>query len=113
MKIYYGMPICFCSEALKVWQIILINMIPFILMYSLYAFLSIYYQSKFMFILMFYFMLFFLTFDLAAVIYVIFFKVKDRMDYISLDRHVYEVTLFKRRSVKFSKKSKSKKSGYK
>jgi len=108
MTVYYGMPICFCTEALRAWQIVLINIVPFILTYSLYIFLCIFYQGKFMFMLIFFFMLFFLAFDLTAAIYVLFCKVKNRVDYISLDRHIYEVTLYKRQAVRFTKKKKIK-----
>jgi len=103
-----GMPVCHCKEALKVWQNVLIYFVPFILNYALYIFLCVRYSDKAEFMIMLFILLFFLAFDLTAVICVLFYKGKYRIDYISLDRHIYEVTLFRKAYIKFNKKSANK-----
>jgi len=99
---YKGIPICSCREAFKVWQTVLIYLAPIILMYSLYIFLCLRYQA--IFILMLFFMLFFMSFDLTLVFYVIGFKIKHKIDYISIDYHIYDVTLYKQTYIKVRKK---------
>ena len=53
------------------------------------------------------FMWFFMAFDLTAVLYVLYFKFKEKIDYIAIDHHIFDVTLFRGSYVKFSDKKKS------
>lgn len=103
LQIMKGMPVCYYNGALKFWHIIAVYFLPVIFMYSLLYVLMI--RSEFVayYFMVFFFVLIFLTFDLTAVIYTLFFKIKDKPDYISLDHHIYEVTLFKQSYVKFNK----------
>jgi len=103
-----GIPICFCREALKVWQTVMIYLAPFGLIYSFYIFLCIRYQAHPIIMVMFFFMLFFLAYDFTLVLYVLIIKIKERMDYISIDNHIYEITLYKKAYIKLNKKVKNK-----
>ena len=98
-----GIPVCSCREAFTVVQTVMIYLAPVILMYSLYIFLCLRYQA--IFILMLFFTLFFMAFDLTLVFYVIGFKIKYKIDYISIDYHIYDVTLYKKTYIKVRRKS--------
>ena len=101
-----GMPMCLCREALRVWQTVLIYLIPFVLMYSVYVFLCIRYMHKPAFLILFFFMLFFMVFDFTLVLLVLGVKIKSKPDYISIDRHLFGYTVFKKTYVKFSRRKK-------
>ena len=101
-----GMPICYCREALRVWQTVLIYFVPFAVIYSLYLYLCVRYIDRPAFMLMTFFMLFFMVFDLTLVIYVLCIKVKEKPDYISIDHHIFGYTLYRETYVKFSNKNK-------
>jgi len=101
-----GMPMCLCREALKVWQTVLIYLVPFILTYSLYIFLCIYYQGNPAFMVLFFFQIFFMVFDLTLIIYLLIVRLKDKPDYIAIDHHIYGYTVFKKTYVKFSRRKK-------
>jgi hypothetical protein len=106
-----GMPICECREALKVWQIVLIYLVPVIIIYgAMYGICAykVYVKMEYGFFFMLLFMSFFLAFDLALVIYVLAIKIKEKVNYISIDYHIYEMTLFKETYVKFSNNSNKK-----
>jgi hypothetical protein len=49
------------------------------------------------------FMSFFLAYDLTLVLYAAYLKIRHKMDYISIDHHIYEVTLFKKSYVKINR----------
>ena len=100
------MPICYCREALRVWQTVLIYLVPFILMYSLYLFLCVNYIAYPAFIVIFFFMMFFMGFDLTLVIYVLCVKIKEKPDYISIDHHIFSYTLYNKSYVRFSRRNK-------
>jgi hypothetical protein len=89
------MPICFCKEALKVWQIVLSYLAPIVLMYSGLFFLSVVGNKiNWIYLPMLVLLSFVMSFDLTLVLYVLFYKIKDGMDYISVDNHVYLMTMF-------------------
>jgi len=107
LKILNGMPICHCKEAFGFSQIILIYLLPVVFMYS-YLFISCVQSEITPFIMMyFFFMLFFMSYDLTVLIYALFFKIKDRIDYISLNYHIYDITLYRKSYVRFKRKFKS------
>ena len=90
-----SMPICFCKEALKVWQIVLSYLAPIVLMYSGLFFLSVVGNKiNWIYLPMLVLLSFVMSFDLTLVLYVLFYKIKDGMDYISVDNHVYLMTMF-------------------
>jgi hypothetical protein len=106
MKIHYGMPICHCKEAFSVWETIAIYFIPIVFMY-MYMFIRCVQSQIGPFILMyFFFMIFFMSYDLTAVVYALLFKIKDKVDYMSLDYHIYDVTIYRKSYVKFKRKAK-------
>ena len=102
---YSRMPICFYGETLKVWQTVLVYFAPFALMYSGMFYLC-YKASGYIYVL--FFLMFILTFDLLPVIYILYCKIRYGMDYISIDRHVYEMTLFSKTYIRENKKAKRK-----
>ena len=103
------MPVCLCKEALRVWQHVVINGAPFILFYPLYIFLSVRYMANPQFLLMLIFMIFFMAFDLTLILYVLRVKIRERtLEYISMEYHVYMMTLFDRTYVKLSYEKKKK-----
>jgi len=107
-----GMPICLCREALKVWQTVLIYLMPVILTYSAMFYLTV--SSGFIaeMIIILFFMLIFMAFDLMLVIYVLAVKIKDKPDYISIDHHIYGYTVFNQTYVKFKRKNRKMRSRF-
>ena len=105
LKILKGtaMPVCSCGEALSLWHILVSYLIPFVFMYSVLLFLC---SATDDFDMLVYntitvvFMSLFLSYDLTLVIYSVYMKIRYKMDYISIDHHIYEVTLFKKSYVK-------------
>jgi hypothetical protein len=47
------------------------------------------------YVLIFIFSSFFMAFDLTLVVYVLYLKIKEKIDYISIDQHIYVVTLYR------------------
>lgn len=92
-----GLPICYCSEAFKVSQIVVIYLLPIIFMYSILYMMMVTYELFAWYIVISFFMTIFMTFDLTAVIYALFCKVKYKIDYIAFDRHLYESNIFKKK----------------
>jgi hypothetical protein len=98
-----AMPVCSCREAFSFRHILATYLFPFIFMYS---FLLLLCASADDTTQLFYhtitaiFMSFFLSYDLTLVLYSVYMKIRYKMDYISIDHHIYEVTLFKKSYVK-------------
>ena len=91
-----AMPVCFCREAFRVWQTLLIYCAPVVLTYALIFWLCVISGAGPLYIIILFFMVFFMAYDLTLVLYVLFYKIKDRMDYVSVDHHVYYLTLYKK-----------------
>ena len=95
-----GIPIVTCKEALTVWQTVLIYLVPIVLMYSMMIGLCVSSQEHLfymaVYITIFIFLSYYMAFDLTLVLYVLFYKVKDDINYISVDFHVYQMTVFNR-----------------
>ena len=105
------LPVCHCREALKVWQTVVIYIIPIVIVYvSLLRITGFWFpldnitSINFGFLTILIFMSFFLAFDLTLVIYVLFIKVKDKIDYIAVDYHIYRMTLYRDTYVRTGKK---------
>ena len=111
LKILEGtaMPVCFCREAFTVWQTLLMYCAPIALVYSLILYLCIISGAGAAYMITLFFMGFYMAYDLTLVLYVLFYKIKDRMDYISIDHHVYYLTLYKKTYIKTNKKAQTKK----
>ena len=89
-------PVCFCREAFRVWQTAVMNGIPIVIVYAYMFFFCVMFGSMDAgFMTMLFFMSFFMAFDLTLVLYAVMFKIRDKIDYISIDYHIYGVTLFK------------------
>ena len=106
LKILEGtaMPVCFCREAFTVGQTLLMYCVPAVMMYSLIFYLCVLSGAGAVYIVILFFMGFYLAYDLTAVLYVLFYKIKDKMDYISIDHHVYYLTLYKKTYIKSTNK---------
>ena len=105
------LPVCQCREALKVWQTVLIYLVPVVVVYVLMLRMTGFWfplenieYINFGFLTMLFFMTFFLAFDLTLVVYVLFIKIKDKADYIAIDHHVYKMTVYKETYVRRSGK---------
>jgi len=106
-----GMPVCHCKEALKISHALIIYILPFVIVYTAMFILCITMVEEIFEMVeagcmtMLFFMTFFFGFDLAAAAYVIYFRIKYKIDYISIDHHIYAATAFKKTYVKFKRKS--------
>ena len=104
-------PVCNCKEALKVWQTVVIYLIPVITIYTMMFLISVTINGEMFesieigFMTMLFFISFFMAFDLTLVAYVLFIKIKDKIDYIAIDHHVYKMTLYKETYLKIGGKN--------
>ena len=100
LKILRGtaMPVCACNEAVSLWHILVTYLIPFVFMYSVLLLLCVTSSGDpvIYFTIVAIFMSFFLAYDLTLVLYLVYLKIRYRPDYISINHHIYEVTLFKK-----------------
>ena len=98
-----GIPICACKEALKIWQTLLIYLVPVILMCSLMFSLCILSQENLFFLstymTIFIFLSYYMALDLALVLYVIFYKIRNGVDYMSVDLHIFQMTMFSKTDI--------------
>lgn len=89
----HGMPVCFCSEAFPPWQTVMIYLIPFVFIHALLYILNTRSgDNEYLFMIL--FMAFISSFDMPVVIYALRFSSKEKPDYISIDNHIHEATLF-------------------
>ena len=91
-----GLPICYNSEAFRVSQIAMIYIIPIIFIYSILFILLMSSGINFLYMLLFFFYTIIMTFDLTALIYALFCKIKYKIEYIAFDHHMYETNVFKK-----------------
>ena len=92
-----GIPVCYCKEALKVWQTVLIYIAPVAFMYfSMFTLSVISGGSHILYLPVIVLLSFLMAFDLTLVLHVLFYKIKDGIDYISIENHVYQMTMFKK-----------------
>lgn len=105
-----AMPVCLCREAFKVWQTVIIYLVPFVVVYAsmvVVAGVQIYVYMQYGFLFMLLFISFFLAFDLVLVIYVLLIRLTHKINYISIDHHIYDVTVYRKAYIKVrGKKSK-------
>jgi hypothetical protein len=96
-----GLPVCYCREAFKVWQTVVIYLVPAVIVYTAMFLISITFVSypfqeiEVGFMTMLFFMTFFLAWDLTLITYVLAAKIKDKINYIAINHHVYDITLFR------------------
>jgi hypothetical protein len=89
-----GIPMCTCREALKTWQIILIYSIPAISAYSIMFLMNITAELSGEYVILIFIMSFFISLDFTLIIYILYLRMKYRPDYISVNKHVYNVTIY-------------------
>lgn len=105
---YTQMPVCLCKEALKPYQIVISYIIPMILVYVPMFILCIFASnSGFLFSLIIFTVL--TAPDNVLMIYILYLTKKEKPDYISIENHVYGITLFKRYSYNLNRNRKKKK----
>ena len=110
-------PVCFCREAFTAGQTVLMYVIPVIITYALMFLLCVFppidvffknalpfeeVDAGYMTIL--FFTTFFMAFDLTLISHVLYYKIKDKTDYVSVEYHVYGMTLFRKTFVRLSRK---------
>jgi hypothetical protein len=103
-----AMPVCVCREALKVWQNVLIYFLPIVIMFTPLYIFSIMSAGAGIYSTILVLLSFFWAFDLTLVIYVLRIRLTESLDYISVDHHVYIMTLFSRTYVRANKKRRKK-----
>jgi hypothetical protein len=103
-------PVCQCREGLKVWQTVVIYLVPVVIVYTVMFLLCVtmvsfpFEEVEAGFLTMLFCMMFFMSFDLTLVTYVLFIKNRDKIDYIAVNHHIYELTLFKSTYIRLSKR---------
>ena len=103
-------PVCHCREGLKVWQTVVIYLVPVGIVYTMMFLLSVtmvaypFEEVEAGFLTMLLCMTFFMSFDLALVTYVLFIKIRDKIDYIAVNHHIYELTLYKSTYIRLAKR---------
>jgi len=100
-----ALPVCACREAFKVWQIVIMYCIPVAVIYAPIFSLCIWSEANPGVMIILLFLAFFMAFDLTLVIFVLYIKAKYKIDYISVDYHVYGFTLYHRPYIRINKKS--------
>ena len=99
------MPVCFCREAFRTWQVVLIYLIPIIIYHA-----GLFITGLFLmggsptFVILLFIMEFFMGLDLTLVVYVIYIKIRYKPDYIAVNHHVYNLTLYSRTYVRRKKR---------
>jgi hypothetical protein len=88
------MPVCHSREAFKILPAVLIYLMPAVFMFSVLIIMSMR-GLGFSVVFLSIFLPFFIAFDLTAVIYILFFKIRHKADYIAMDHHIYDVVVFK------------------
>ncbi|MCL2772260.1 MAG: hypothetical protein FWD71_02825 [Oscillospiraceae bacterium] len=108
LKILEGtaMPVCFCREAFKIWQTVLMYCVPVAVMYTTMFIFCVISGANAAYIIIIFFMSFYMAYDLTLVLYVLFYKIKDGIDYVSIDHHVYYMTFFTKSYIRVNKKAK-------
>ena len=100
-----AMPVCFCREAFKVWQTIVIYLVPAAIIYVIVFIMCVLAEASAGALIILFFMSFFMAFDLTLVIYVIYLRIKDKAEYISIDQHIYDITLYNKTYIRVNKKA--------
>ena len=94
-------PVCYCREALKIPQTIIIYTLPAIVVYTVMFWISVtisgepFQTVEAGFMTMLFFMSFIIAFDLTLAVCVLFIKIINKSDYISIDHHVYKMTAYR------------------
>ena len=97
------MPVCGCKEALRIWQAVLVYLLPAAIVYLGLCAIIIIGSFDAHYIIITLFMSFFISFDLVLVIYIIYVKAKYNPDYIAVNHHVYSLTLYTRAYIRRKK----------
>jgi hypothetical protein len=91
-------PLWNCREAFKTWQILLIYLTPTAFIYPILLGLGLISGGEINILIVLFIMSFFMSHDLTLVIYVLFLKTRYKAEYISINNHLYSVSLFSRKN---------------
>jgi len=89
-----GFPVLACKEALKTWQIILIHSIPAVLAYFILSIIIMLVAFDVFCVILLFIGAFVVAYDLSLVICVLCMKARYKPEYIALNHHLYDMTLY-------------------
>jgi len=89
-----GVPVVACKEALTARQIILIHTVPVIIAYSLLCVLVTSAAVDILYQILLFGLSFVMAYDFALVICVLYMKARYKPDYIAVNHHIYDMTLY-------------------
>ena len=110
----FGLPVCYCREGLKVWQIAASYIAPGFITYMSMFILGLatgdvpFRSIDIGWMAMLFLMSYFFAWDLTLVVYVIAIKFKDKIDYVAINRHIYEITLYRSTYIRLGKRASKK-----
>jgi len=90
----FGMPVWACREAFRAKQIILMYLPPVVSIYPVLLILSIMSGGELYLFVLIIIMSFFMAYDVVLILYILFFKIKYKTEYIAIDNHVYNLTFY-------------------
>jgi len=88
-------PVSYCIEGLKIWQMILVYLIPVASIYLVMFILCVITEGEGGFMTVLCFVSLFMVFDLELVLYILVLKIKDKASYIAINNHIYNITIYK------------------
>ena len=89
-----GISIFTCREALKMWQVVLIYSLPVFFSYSMLCVMVALWTFEAVFMFFLFLASFFMACDFTVAAYVIYVKVICKPDYIAINHHIYNLTLY-------------------
>ena len=107
------MPINAQREAFKTWQLVIIHSVPFVCVYPLLLITTVISGANINLFIVDSVMAFLISFDLTLAVYIMFVKTRHSPNYIALNSHIYNFTLYSRKyeyteSEKYADKIKTK-----
>jgi len=109
-----GLPVCHCREGLKVWQTVVIYLAPVIIVYVSMFLVGLtmvefpFQEIETGYMTMLLLMSYFFGWDLTLITYVLAIKARDKIDYIAINRHIYEVTLYRATYIRLGRRASKK-----
>ena len=88
-------PTSYCSEGMKIWQMVLVYLVPVVSIYIAMFILCILMDAEGGFMTVFCLVSLFMVLDIELIAYMLILKIKDKAKYISVNNHIYNITVFK------------------
>ena len=108
------MPVCHCREGFRVWQTAVIYLAPIFIIYVFMLVTALtmvgfpFQEIEVGFMTMLVLMSYFFGWDMALVTYVLAIKIKDKIDYIAINHHIYDITLYRSTYIRLGKRASKK-----